>query len=267
LFTRFFRRARSQAPAAPETAPVPPAAPTGGPQGRVEDGARIYCIGDVHGRADLLARIRAFVADDLATAPDRRLTVFLGDLVDRGPDSAGVLEAIATGWPTETVVLLGNHETEFLAVLDQPRRLAAWQRHGGLETLASYGVPVVDVVRGGRFSEAVAALKEALPVAHLQLVADARPSFVSGDFFFCHAGVRPGVALDAQTEVDLTTIRSPFLEFEGTFGKIVVHGHTPVREPVLKANRIALDTGAYASDVLTCAVFEADVIRLFSTTN
>ncbi|WP_126539567.1 metallophosphoesterase family protein [Oharaeibacter diazotrophicus] len=239
--------------------------PTGGPEGRVEDGTRIYCIGDVHGRADLLGRVRGFVVDDLATAPERRLTVFLGDLVDRGPDSAGVLEAIATGWPTGTVVLRGNHETEFLAVLDQPRRLAAWQRHGGLETLASYGVPVVDVVRGGRFSEAVAALKDKLPPAHLELVAGARASFVSGDFFFCHAGVRPGVALDAQTEEDLTTIRSPFLDFDGDFGKIVVHGHTPVRAPVLKANRIALDTGAYMTDVLTCAVFEAGAIRLFST--
>lgn len=228
-------------------------------------GERVYCIGDVHGRSDLLARVARFIAADADGVPGQVVTVFLGDLIDRGPDSAGVVEMIAAGWPTRAVVLTGNHETDLLTALGQPAHLATWQGRGGLETLLSYGVPVAGVVRGGHYRAAMEALGRQMPPAHLALLRGAGFSFVSGDYFFCHAGVRPGVALDAQDPADLTRIRRPFLDFAGDFGKVVVHGHTQVRAPEFHANRIALDTGACRSGNLTCAVFEGAAVRLFST--
>ncbi|UPJ74468.1 metallophosphoesterase family protein [Bradyrhizobium sp. 187] len=227
---------------------------------RLPDGVRIYAIGDVHGRADLLQSLLTVIDADLArSAPERAIQVFLGDYVDRGPDSRAVIDLlIERSKSHETVCLKGNHEVFLLEVLKDPARLEEWRRYGGLLTLVSYGINPTMNPTPEQQIELIEGLREALPREHLSFLQQLRPSFACGDFFFVHAGVKPGVALERQKEEDLLWIREEFLESERRFGKYIVHGHTPVSVPDIRSNRINIDTGAYATGNLTLLTIQGD---------
>ncbi|MBR0868756.1 serine/threonine protein phosphatase [Bradyrhizobium tropiciagri] len=220
---------------------------------RLPDGVRIYAIGDVHGRADLLQSLLTVIDADLRRSrPRRAIHVFLGDYVDRGPDSRGVLDLlIHRMWTHETVCLKGNHEVFMLDVLKDPAKLKDWRQYGGLLTLASYGVTPTLTPTPEEQIELIEKLRDAVPEEHLTFMENLPSSFTCGDFFFVHAGVRPGIPLDQQREQDLLWIRDEFLESNERFGKYVVHGHTPVKAADIRPNRINIDTGAYATGNLT----------------
>ncbi|MCK1420897.1 serine/threonine protein phosphatase [Bradyrhizobium sp. 182] len=227
---------------------------------RLPDGVRVYAIGDVHGRADLLQSLLTVIDADLArSAPQRAIQVFLGDYVDRGPDSRGVLDLlIARSKSHETVCLKGNHEVFLLEVLKDPARVQEWRHYGGLLTLVSYGITPTMNPSAEQQVELIERLKRALPPEHLTFLQQLRSSFTCGDFFFVHAGVKPGVALDRQKDEDLLWIRDEFLNCEDRFGKYIVHGHTPVGAPDIRPNRINIDTGAYATGNLTLLTIQGD---------
>jgi serine/threonine protein phosphatase 1 len=226
----------------------------------VPEGIRVYALGDIHGRADLLNEMFTVIDADLARNPvDRPIHVFLGDYVDRGSNSAGTLDLlIERGRHFETVCLKGNHEVFMLEVLRDPGKLSEWAKYGGLPTLMAYGLQPTFNPDAAEQVELIGALTKRLPVAHLRFLESLQPSFVCGDFFFVHAGVRPGVPLKEQTEADLLWIREEFLESQENFGKFIVHGHTPVREPDIRPNRINIDTGAYATGNLTLLTIQGD---------
>jgi serine/threonine protein phosphatase 1 len=229
---------------------------------------RIYVIGDIHGRSDLLGRMRELIARDLGEHPpqEKTLTVLLGDYVDRGPDSQAVVrQLVAEPFPTPLIPLRGNHEEMLLDFLDDPETGATWRQNGGLETLHSYGLDVRPMRAGGGYSQAAERFRERLPAEHLQFIKDCRFVLSVGDYFFCHAGVRPGVPLEEQHQNDLVWIREPFLSSRKDFGRVVVHGHTPVMEPDVRHNRINIDTGAYVTGRLTCLVLEGEMQHFLST--
>ena len=227
------------------------------------DTGRLYVIGDIHGRSDLLDRMAGEIANDLTARPiAASLVVTVGDYVDRGPDSRGVIERLLRNpFPTRLIALKGNHEVLLEGFLLNPDVAGHWRRLGGLETLQSYGVPVGDVMRGKEYLAAARALAHAVPAEHFDFLGALRTSLTVGKYFICHAGVRPGVPLDRQTEEDLLWIREPFLDSRADFGKIVVHGHTPAEQPELLPNRINVDTGAFMTGRLTCAALDADGVR------
>jgi serine/threonine protein phosphatase 1 len=224
---------------------------------------RLYVIGDIHGRADLLDRMIGEITNDLAARPvPDSLVVTVGDYVDRGPDSRGVIERLLNNpFPTRFVALRGNHETLLEGFLRNPQVAEHWRRYGGLETMQSYGVPVGDVMRGREYLAAARALAQAIPAAHFEFLGSLPVSLTVGKYFICHAGVRPGVPLDRQSEEDLLWIRDEFLASRADFGKIVVHGHTPTEQPELLPNRINVDTGAFMTGRLTCVALDAGGAR------
>jgi serine/threonine protein phosphatase 1 len=221
------------------------------PQGQL-----LYAVGDIHGGLDLLEAMLRLIAEDARERDSARqkTLVFLGDYVDRGPDSRGVVERLMrealAGFDAH--FLKGNHEAILLDFLEEPRRLDHWLMNGGDATMRSYGVDVERLARLGAPAEIWRnAFADALPDSHLRFFRRLKLSVSFGDYLFVHAGVRPGVPLDAQSEADLVWIRAPFLEHGGAFGKIVVHGHTPGRDPVKRPNRIGIDTGAVFTGRLT----------------
>jgi serine/threonine protein phosphatase 1 len=227
---------------------------------KTPDGVRIYAIGDVHGRADLLAQVLASIDADIAAYPAARVVhVFLGDYIDRGQQSRQVLDMlVARARHHSMVYLKGNHETYVPDFLRDPAVLDQWRHFGGLETLVSYGV-TPSINADEKEQRAIAeAFRRALPDGHRRFLSSLKTSFACGDYFFAHAGVRPGVPLSRQHEQDLLWIRDDFLLHEEGFGKIVIHGHTPVNEPDIRPNRINIDTGAYATGRLTCLVLEGE---------
>ncbi|WP_051948777.1 metallophosphoesterase family protein [Methylosinus sp. PW1] len=224
---------------------------------------RIYAVGDIHGRADLLDTLARRIEAELDTAPAETLTIFLGDYVDRGLQSSTVVEWLSRrDFPTSFIALRGNHEEIFLRFLEDESVLEGWRKFGGVETLHSYGVDVSSVMRGRNYEEARRALTARLPDHHLQFMLETPLTASFGDYFFCHAGVKPGVPLAQQKAEDLLWIREEFLSFEGGWGKVIVHGHTPVSEPDIQPNRINVDTGAFATSVLTAVVLEGDSRRM-----
>ena len=227
-------------------------------------GIRVYAIGDIHGRLDLLTAL----GEDCLHLPSLEpIAVFLGDYIDRGPDSAGVIEKLANGdFPVPIVALRGNHEATLLRFLEDETALDEWRLYGGLETLVSYGIDVKNVMRGAEYAAAQAALREALPPKHLSFFKESKLSWSAGDYFFCHAGIRPNIALARQQEHDLLWIRQEFNDYQGPHEKIIVHGHTPVVEPEVLPNRINLDTGAYATGILTCLALEGRERKFIATT-
>jgi serine/threonine protein phosphatase 1 len=231
----------------PETAPA-----------RVPDGVRVYAVGDVHGRVDLYDALAYKVACDLRDDPCvEPVAIFLGDYIDRGPDSFGVIDRLAKGFfPAPIVALRGNHEAILLQFLENDSVLNSWRRYGALETLMSYGVDIAEPLRGRGYKEAQEQLREALPREHLAFLEETHLSLDVGDYFFCHAGVRPDVPFEQQEERDLLWIREEFIGFSGALEKVVVHGHTPFEEPRLAPYQIGIDTGAYATGRLSCLVLE-----------
>ncbi len=242
------------------------------PHPHVPAGVRVYAIGDIHGRADLLDQMFKRIDADFAQAPlPYRIEVFLGDYVDRGPASRQVLELLiergrihlsGRGRTHQTIFLKGNHETLLVNFPANPSTLVSWQRLGGLETLMSYGLTPSMNANARTQAELAVAFDKALPPSHRRFLTDLKPSFTCGDYFFVHAGVRPGVALEKQREEDLLWIRQEFLLCEDEFDKIIVHGHTPVLQPEFRSNRINIDTGAYATGRLSCLVLESDKMRI-----
>lgn len=221
---------------------------------------RVYAVGDIHGRIDLLELLLDKIDRDIAARPGPRpVHIFLGDYVDRGPGSREVLQRlIDRSRSNETVTLKGNHETFPLEFLKRPAVLAEWRNFGGLQMLLSYGLQPSMNPDMAEQIELAQKFREVLPPSHLTLLATMPHSFTLGDFFFVHAGVKPGVPLEKQAEEHLLWIKQEFLLSDDDHGKMIVHGHTPVAEPDFHPNRINIDTGAYATGKLTCLVIEGD---------
>lgn len=244
---------------------------TGGSPGEsgLPEGLRIYAVGDIHGRDDLLAELQGRIAEDAARAPSAtNILIYLGDYIDRGLQSKQVLDRLSgsrlAGF--EHVFLKGNHELAMLQFLGDAAFGKTWKYYGGLETLHSYGVQELtrtdDPAAFGRAREH---LLEVLPAAHRDFLEALEVSREFGGYFFAHAGVRPGISLQRQIEEDLLWIREEFLHSDASFGKVVVHGHTPNEEVVVRPNRIGIDTGAYMTGVLTALVLEGQGRRFIQT--
>jgi len=227
---------------------------------------RSYVIGDIHGRLDLLERMIDLINLDIRTRGDEALIVTLGDYIDRGPNSREVLDCLlGNPFAGKYVALKGNHEALLQRFLDDPAIGPDWWRLGGVATLRSFGIEIKSRMTRRGFARIATQLREALTEQQREFLQSLKTSFIVGGYFLCHAGVRPGVPLEGQKEDDLLWIRDEFLSSEIDFGKIIVHGHTPVREPEVRANRINIDTAAFLSERLTCAVLEKDSHRFIST--
>jgi serine/threonine protein phosphatase 1 len=234
------------------------------PNPKLPDGIRIYAVSDIHGCADQLQDVFAAIDHHLARAgPVRALHVFLGDYIDRGPASRQTIDLlIERGRRHESIFLKGNHEAFLFEVLQDASRLQSWKEYGGFQTLMSYGLAPPIKPDQAEQSELVRALLQGMPKHHRHFFSNLRTSFFCGDFFFAHAGVRPGVPLRQQREEDLLWIRDEFLQSEEDFGKFIVHGHTPVPKPEIRPNRINIDTGAYATGILTLLTIQGE--RMFA---
>lgn len=234
---------------------------------RFAAGERAYVIGDIHGRTDLLDRVHAAIDEDSCRLTGSAIEIYLGDYVDRGPDSAGVLDRlIERARRRPAVHIRGNHEVmfeEFLAGGVDPEE---WRPVGGLETLLSYGVDVRGLTRAPR-DRWVAATRPLVPEAHVEFLASLSDSLLLGGYFFTHAGIRPGVRLEDQVPDDLQWVRDVFLGDDRDHGAVIVHGHTPSMDPEFLPNRINLDTGAYMTGRLTCLVIEDAGLRLLGAGN
>jgi serine/threonine protein phosphatase 1 len=226
-------------------------------------GELVYAVGDVHGCYDLLKELLAEVAADAAARGGERrpVVIFLGDYVDRGPQSAQVLDALI--WlrgreDLEIHLLKGNHEQALLEFLDAPEAGGPWLSFGGAETLTSYGVaPPAPDAEPAAYRQARDALLERMPAGHLKLLLQLESMVVMGDYAFVHAGIRPGTPLEEQDETDLMWIRRGFIDHPGPFPKIIVHGHTWLSEqPQIVEHRLGIDTGAYATGVLSAVRLE-----------
>ncbi|MGQ0486728.1 MAG: metallophosphoesterase [Hyphomicrobiales bacterium] len=229
------------------------------------DRQRVYAIGDIHGRFDLASKMIAMIRDDMAESGGglEATAVGLGDFIDRGPQTRQVLDllcALRQEAAFRFVGIQGNHEAMFMSMLDRPGvSLKEWLSFGGTETLASYGI-----AGAGRMPPA--ALREEIsrrmPLEHLLFLQGLKLSLTIGDYFFCHAGARPGIPLSRQEKRDLLWIGSGFSDRDAPFEKVIVHGHTRTTAAEIHRHRISLDTGAHATGVLSCAVLEGSAIRL-----
>ena len=227
-------------------------------------GLRIYAIGDIHGCLTRLEALHRAILQDARGSDGRRLLIYLGDYVDRGEDSRGVIELLLQPPPAdeagafERVFLKGNHEDFMLQALEDKSVLVPWLTNGGDQTCRAYGIEPTAPPEGthdllGWLREALAA---ALPPAHLAFLRALQLHHAEGGYYFCHAGVDPAVALEQQAEQDLLWMREPFLSSRQPFGKVVVHGHTPTSAPERRANRIGIDTGACYGGRLTALVLD-----------
>jgi serine/threonine protein phosphatase 1 len=236
-------------------------------QHRLPDGERIYAIGDIHGRLDCLESIMSQIERDRAErAPADTTLVFLGDLIDRGAESRGVIErAMSIAELYDTVFLMGNHEEILIHAWEGDTRAAALlHRVGGRETVMSYGVPASDYDAGDP-EELATLVSNRVPPEHIAFLREFLDSYSRGDYLFVHAGIRPGVALAAQDPLDMRWIRREFLDDNRDHGPMVVHGHSITEDVDLKPNRIGIDTGAFASGKLTAIGIEGTE-RWFLTT-
>lgn len=231
---------------------------------RAPAGVRLYGVGDIHGHDALLsAMIHAIEQDIAAAGPAENIVVFLGDLIDRGPDSAAVVERLRTiAGPYKCVFLTGNHEEVLVRILDGDDELVGdWLRFGGLACAQSYGIESswlksLDSRRAGE------AVRDAVPADHQSFLRSFGDSFSAGDYLFVHAGIRPGVPLEQQTLTDLRWIRSPFLECRHRHPKVIVHGHSIAKQVEFRPGRIGVDTGAYRSGILSAIVLEGSKQRV-----
>ena len=247
--------------------------------GMAPPGTRLYAVGDLHGQLPLLQDMHEAIRRDLDQgAPERAVVVYLGDYVDRGSDSCGVIELLSSGRGlpregVERVYLAGNHEDMMLTALDGAQAGTAlgagltmnWLQNGGIQTLASYGVKADTATPFTELGESIrSAMMEAMPANHRTFLDALKPFHQEGGYLFVHAGIRPGVPLEQQSREDLYWIRKDFLDCREPHPFVVVHGHTPRRTPEMLDNRICLDTGAFATGRLTCGVFEGSERRLLN---
>ncbi|MBW8302884.1 MAG: serine/threonine protein phosphatase [Brevundimonas sp.] len=245
ISTLFKRKAKIAAPVTP----------------RAPDGVVVWAIGDVHGRLDLLKPlVGAILADAAATVADRKVVIFLGDYIDRGPDSRGVIRYLVD-LPKDASIewrfLKGNHEEAMLTFLDDPTFGANWCEYGGDAALASYGLKPPEMRhRTEAWARVAADLDHKITAMERAFLENLELSISVGGYFFAHAGARPGLPLDRQTERDLMWIRNSFLDSDARFEKVVVHGHTPTREVHIDHRRIGVDTKAYDSGVLSAVRLE-----------
>lgn len=232
---------------------------------------RLYCIGDIHGRYDLLQHLHTFISDDTDGYQGDVTIIYMGDYIDRGPASKDVIDCLLSNtFPTfKSVFLMGNHEQVLLEFLNAPNtpRASGWFSFGGLSTLASYGVQIIGIPHSGQLKGIQKEFQRNLPESHLEFYQQLKPFYETEGYYFAHAGVRPKVKLSRQRPEDLLWIREDFLESTVFHGKVVVHGHSVSAEPVVRDNRIGIDTGAYGSDVLTCLVLEGKEQRFYLTAN
>ena len=221
---------------------------------------RVYCIGDIHGRLDLLLAVHQKIAVDAAHFNGIKILVYLGDYIDRGDQSSQVIDCLLeNNFPDfQKVFLLGNHEQVLLQfLLSKDASIAHdWFRFGGLSTLASYGVKVRGIPTTKDLARLHTEFAEKLPAAHLDFYQRLVLKYEIGGYFFVHAGIKPKIKLHLQREEDMLWIREEFINSTLFHDKVIVHGHTVTAEPEHLPNRIGLDTGAYSSGKLTCAVFE-----------
>ncbi len=231
---------------------------------RLAEGRRIYAVGDIHGRLDLLTELHGKIRADMARKPARRTTiVHLGDYVDRGPDSAGVIAHLRTAsFPgAECLFLRGNHEQFMIDYMTSDVGGDSWIANGGLETLQSYGISMANPsLKGGS-----AMLRRSVPRDHHTFFAETALMHRVGGIVFVHAGIDPTRTLDRQRPADLMWIREKFLHHPADLDALVVHGHTPRDVPEVTRWRINVDTGAWFSDRLTAAVFEPGHVRFLAT--
>lgn len=232
------------------------------PRPAIPPGQRVYAVGDIHGRADLFAQlIEAIENDDRISntaAPAQTTIILLGDLIDRGPDSRGVLE-MAARWRSKRPVriLLGNHEEMFLQSLEKVEVLRHFLRYGGRETVLSFDIDEQTYAEAS-FEEVQAMLHKHIPAAAVDFIRNFEDSIRIGDYLFVHAGIRPGVTLEGQSPADLRWIREPFLSSQQAHGAVVVHGHTITDDLEVRPNRMGIDTGAYESGRLTALALQGE---------
>lgn len=229
---------------------------------------RLYCVGDIHGRDDLLINIHGQIAEDLQSYQDDITIVYVGDYIDRGMNSRQVLDRLVTKHflSEYSVFLRGNHEQVLLNFLEDDRVGPTWLTFGGHATLTSYGVALAKIpTKRQDYIEIQQGLRENLPDAHLQFLRETLFCYQAGTYFFAHAGINPKYSIDRQNTDDLMWVREKFTSSKNNFDKIIVHGHSITDQAEFKTNRIGIDTGAYASGVLTCLVLEGKEQRLLQT--
>lgn len=241
------------------------------PRGFTPEATRIYAIGDIHGRADLLREMHGKIrADAEGQSLYRKIVVYLGDFIDRGSDSREIIDMMIedpladAGFQSRC--LMGNHERSLLDFLENPEAGPNWVIYGGEATLLSYGI---GHPRGNGMDDRWAwiqnRLRESIPPSHLKFLKSLEPGHIEGGYLFVHAGIRPGIPLEKQELKDMLWIRNDFLKSKIDHGFCVVHGHTVSPEPEFHPNRIGIDTGAYSSGKLTCLVLEDQARRIIQT--
>lgn len=231
---------------------------------RLPDGLCVYAVSDIHGCAEQLRAVFAAIDHHIRrTKPARAMHVFLGDYIDRGPHPSQVIDLlIERGERHECVFLKGNHEQMLFELLRNASKYESWSQNGGLQTMLSYGLAPAINPNVGEQKSLVETLARKVPRLHRQFFDALKPSFTIGDFFFVHAGAKPGIPLVEQQQKDMLWIRDEFLNCVTDFEKFIVHGHTPVSEPDFRPNRLNIDTGAYATGKLTLLTIEGD--RMFA---
>ncbi|WP_244273361.1 metallophosphoesterase family protein [Pseudovibrio sp. POLY-S9] len=233
------------------------------------EGTRVYATGDIHGRLDLLEVMGKAIESDLKNRPiTDPVSIFLGDYIDRGPDSQGVIDFLVDHHhrTPRQVCLKGNHEASLLEFLQDAGTLYHWEDLGGTETLLSYGLSIHDLMGSAGAESVQTIFKENLSKLHETFFESLPLHYQCGDYLFVHAGIRPDVPLEDQRAEELMWIRGPFLDFQEDFGVFVVHGHTPVEHIDRRSNRLDVDTEAYASGRLTCAVLEGTDMKFITAT-
>lgn len=260
-------RRRAAATAQQQAVPAPSVTRTELP--RVPEDTRVYAVGDIHGRADLLRRLVELIrADAEAATENRKVLIFLGDYIDRGFQSRDVIDFLLgdelSGF--ETYFLKGNHEAAFETFLSDSSFGPQWARFGGAETVMSYGIqPPRAKTLAAEWEPVCMQLNEELPQAHRGFLDSLSLYAKLGDYVFVHAGLRPGQALESQSEKDLLWIREDFLKDTSLFDQVVVHGHTPINAPHKDARRIGVDTGAYLTGKLTAVCLAGTEVSFLST--
>jgi serine/threonine protein phosphatase 1 len=255
LFGRLFSRTRKNTSADEAFTPA------------MRSGHRVYCVGDIHGRLDLLQELHQLILDDANGYPGTKSVVYLGDYIDRGPQSREVLDLLIQQ-PLDdfdSICLLGNHERAMLDFLQHPEAAASWLSFGGQATLTNYGVGQGRPLLAQPVQSLSDELRQLLPAAHLAFLESLALYHVEGDYCFVHAGIRPGRPIHEQSADDLVWIREDFTRSTRRHSHVVVHGHSITQEVEWQPNRIGIDTGAYLSGRLTALVLEETDARLLQT--